>query len=147
MVVNKYLAGLLSVALISLTALQASVADGFTVTEAWQLAGLVLGAFVTTLVPLLKNKWAAGLKVGGAVLGAAVAALVPFVTSGWDAAALSTIVLAVLNTLAVQLGVSVRVDSAKQAIADTTTSNAVPVKVDPAAVVASGNSEIIEGVI
>lgn len=139
MVVNKYLAGLLAVAVVFLTAFQAALSEGITATEAWQLAGLFVGAFVTTFVPILEKGWAAGLKVAGAVLGAAIAALVPLVSSEWNASTITIVVLAVINTLAVQLGVNVRVDSARQVLADTTQSDQAIFAVDPKAVGAAEN--------
>ncbi|QGZ16733.1 hypothetical protein PBI_DEWDROP_86 [Microbacterium phage Dewdrop] len=138
MVINKYLAGLLTVLVVAVTAFQAALSDGFTTTEAWQLSGLVLGAFVTVFVPLLEKPWAAALKVGGAVLGAAIAAIVPFVTGGWDASALTIVVLAVLNTLTTQLGVDVRLDSAKAVLEDPQKSNRLASAVDPKAVALVG---------
>ncbi|AWN07751.1 membrane protein [Microbacterium phage Hendrix] len=138
MIINKYLAGLLTVLVVAVTAFQAALSDGFTTTEAWQLSGLVLGAFVTVFVPLLQGKWAAGLKVGGAVLGAAIAAIVPFATGGWDASAVTIVVLAILNTLTTQMGVDVRIDSAKQALADPSVSIEVPHNVDPVAMKIAG---------
>lgn len=116
MIVNKYLSGLLAVLIVGITAFQAALVDGFTVTEAWQLAGLLVGVFVTTYVPLLEAGWAGALKVAGAVVGAGIAAVVPFVTGGWSMSAVVIVVLAVLNALAVQLGVNVRVDSARKIV-------------------------------
>lgn len=133
MVINKYLAGLLTVLVVGVTAFQAALSDGFTETEAWQLSGLVLGAFVTVFVPLLKGSWSAGLKVGGAVLGAAIAAIVPFVTAGWDESSITIVVLAILNALTVQLGVDVRLDSAKQALVDPRVDSDMAQAVDPVA--------------
>lgn len=131
MVVNKYLVGFIQLALIALTALQTAVAAGWNATAAWQFAGLVVGAVVTVFVPLLKGGWAGGLKVGGAVLGALIAALVPFVTAGWTPNAVIIVVLAAVNALATQLGVYVRVDSAKEALASAAVPDRVPLSVDP----------------
>lgn len=139
MTLNKYMVGLLQVVLISVTALQAALADGVTATEAWQLAALIVGAVVSVFVPLLEKGWAGALKVGGAVLGALLAAIVPFATGGWSAEALVIVALAGLNALATQLGVSIRVDSAKEKVAaqpEYTVSEPRPIDVvDPAAVV------------
>jgi hypothetical protein len=137
MIINKYLAGLLTVAVVFLTAFQAALSEGISATEAWQLAGLFVGAFVTTFVPILESGWAAALKVAGAVIGAAITAIVPLVTSEWNASTITIVVLAVINTLAVQLGVNVRVDSARQALADPGKSDAAIVAVDPRAVQAA----------
>lgn len=137
MVINKYLAGLLTVAVLFITAFQAAVQDGITLTEAWQLAGMFVGAVVTTFVPITPGKWAASLKVLGAVIGAGIAALIPFLTTGWDASSITIVVLAVVNTLAVQLGVNVRVDSARAALADPNKPDAPVLQVDPKAAVAA----------
>ncbi|QIN93849.1 membrane protein [Microbacterium phage Alakazam] len=141
MVINKYLAGLLTVAVLFITAFQAAVQDGITVTEAWQLAGMFVGAIVTTFVPITPGKWAASLKVLGAVIGAGIAAVIPFLTTGWDASAITIVVLAVVNTLAVQLGVNVRVDSARAALADPAKSDNAILQVDPKAAVAAETTE------
>lgn len=141
MVLNKYLAGLLTVLVVGLTAFQAAVVDGFTMTEGWQLAGLLVGVLVTIYVPILETKWAAGLKVAGAVLGAVIAAVVPFLTGGWNTSAVVIVILAAVNTLAVQLGVNVRIDSAREVIADPEQSNAAITAIDPKAVVAQDNIE------
>lgn len=137
MVINKYLAGLLTVAVVFITAFQAAVQEGITATEAWQLAGMFVGAVITTFVPITPGKWAASLKVIGAVIGAAIAAIIPFVTSGWDASSITIVILAVVNTLAVQLGVNVRVDSARAVLADPTKSDQAISQVDPKAVIAA----------
>lgn len=139
MVINKYLAGLLTVAVVFLTAFQAALADGLSTTEAWQLAGLFVGAFVTTFVPILEKGWAAALKVVGAVIGAAITAIVPLITSEWNASTITIVVLAVINTLAVQLGVNVRIDSAREALADPAKSDAAIATLDPKAVAAVSN--------
>lgn len=140
MVLNKYMVGLLQVLIISVTALQAAIADGLTLTEVWQLAGLVIGAIVSVFVPLSKGAWAGVLKVGGAVLGALIAAIVPFVTDGWTASAAVIVVLAGLNALATQLGVNMRVDGVRAALGDVHVDNAVVQSVDPGATaVAAGH--------
>ncbi|QNJ55972.1 membrane protein [Microbacterium phage Rasputia] len=133
MVINKYLAGLLTVLVVALTAFQAALSDGFTLTEGWQIAGLVVAAFVTVFVKLVDSNWAAMLKVSGSVLGAAIAAIVPFLTGGWDASAVTIVVLAVLNTLVTQLGVDIRLDSIKSVLEDPQKSNQLAFAVDPAA--------------
>lgn len=134
MTLNKYAVGLLQVAIIAVTALQAAVALGWSLTAAFQLAGLIIGAIVSVFVPLLEGRWAAGLKVGGAVLGALIAAIIPFVTDGWSPGAIVIVVLAGLNALATQLGVDIRIDSAVQALGDPSVPNASVEAVDPAAV-------------
>lgn len=133
MTLNKYAVALLQLLIITVTALQASIADGLTETEVWQLAGLVVGAIASVFVPLLEKGWAGALKVGSAVAGAGIAALVPFVTDGWTPSAAIVVVLAVLNTLATQIGVNIRVDAARAGLVDTRVPDRVIVDVDPAA--------------
>lgn len=142
MVINKYLVGFIQLALIALTALQTAIAAGWNVTAAWQFAGFVVGAIVTVFVPLTRGAWAGSLKVGGAVIGALIAAIVPFITMGWTANAVVIVILAAVNALATQLGVYVRVDSAKQALASTSVSDAVPLAVDPTAADVAALSQV-----
>lgn len=131
MILNKYMVGLLQVLIISVTALQAAIADGLTETEVWQLSGLVVGAIVSVYVPLTKGAWAGALKVGGALAGALIAAVVPFLMEGWTPAAAVIVTLAVLNALATQIGVNVRVDGAREGLADPSVSNQSVIAVDP----------------
>lgn len=138
MILNKYLVALLQVAVLFLAALQAALVNGLTETEAWQVAGLLVGAIVTYYVPILKGPWAAGLKVGGAALGAVIAAIVPLL-GGWDNlfANLTIILIALVNALATQFGVDVRIDSAKRVLANPDVRSSVAWAVDqPAAIVA-----------
>lgn len=131
MIVSKYLTGLIQVLFLLMTALLAAMEDGVDTVEVWQLAGVLVGAVVTVWVPLLEGAWAAGLKVGGAVAGAAIAAIVPLVMSEWTASAAIIVVIAIINALATQLGVSIRVDAAKNAIADSQVSARAAEAVDP----------------
>lgn len=135
MVLNKYLVALLQVLLLFVAALQAALTDGqFTLTEAFQLAGLFVGAVVTYYMKVLSTGWAARLKVGGAVLGAVIAAVIPFLTGGWTAESIAIVALAGINALATQFGVDMRVDSTAEVLADPGQSNAAILQVDPAAV-------------
>ncbi|AVR56903.1 membrane protein [Microbacterium phage Triscuit] len=132
MVLNKYLVALLQVLLLFVAALQAALTDGqFTLTEGWQLAGLFVGAVVTYYMKVLDAGWAAALKVGGAVLGAFIAAVIPFLTGGWTPESIAIVALAVINALATQFGVDMRVDSGKEVLADPTQSDAKVAAVDP----------------
>lgn len=140
MVLNKYLVALLQVLLLFVAALQASLTDGsLSVTEAWQLAGLFVGAVVTYYAKILDQGWSAALKVGGAVLGALIAAVIPFLTSGWTAEAVAIVALAVINALATQFGVDMRVDSAKEVVADPAQYDNKALEVDPSALAAAGH--------
>lgn len=135
MVLNKYLVALLQVLLLFVAALQAALTDGLiTPTEYWQLAGLFVGAVVTYYARILDKGWAAGLKVMGAVLGALIAAVIPFLTSGWTPEAAAIVALAVINALATQFGVDMRVDAGKEVLADPGQSNQIVTAVDPSIV-------------
>lgn len=131
MIINRWMAGLLTLAIVALTGWQAVLPEGVTATEGWQFAGLVAASVASIGVPLLEGKWAAGLKVAMAVLGAAFAALVPLATGGYTPDAWVVVGLAVLNAAAVQLGVGIRADSAAAALADPKVPNAVIAQVDP----------------
>lgn len=136
MILNKYLVALLQVLLLFVAALQAALTDGLiTPTEYWQLAGLFVGAVVTYYARILEKGWAAGLKVAGAVLGALIAAVIPFLTSGWTPEAAAIVALAVINALATQFGVDMRVDSAKEVLADQDLDTRAITEVDPTAAV------------
>lgn len=141
MVINKYLAGLLTLAITLLTAWQVILPDGIEPTEGWQFGALVVASGGTVFVPLLEGKWAGGAKVGVAVLGAVFAAGAPLVVEGvwfWqDANAGLVVGIAALNALAVQIGVAVRIDSAKRVVADAAVSNRTIETVDPKAVYAA----------
>lgn len=138
MILNKYLVALLQVLLLFVAALQAALTDGLiTPTEYWQLAGLFVGAIVTYYARILDSGWAAGLKVAGAVLGALIAAVIPFLTTGWSPEAIAIIALAVINALATQFGVDMRVDSSKEIILDPGKSNLAIAEVDPKAAAAA----------
>ena len=136
MIASKYLAGFIQLITLLMTALLAALVDGLTIEEIWQLAGVGVGAVVTIYVPLLQGAWAAGLKVGGAVLGAVIAAVIPLLAGTWDLSSALIVLLAGLNVLATQLGVDVRVDSARKEYARPDLPNAVIETVDaPAAAV------------
>lgn len=137
MIINKYLAGLLTLAI---TVLAAAVAipveswrDPATV---WQFAGLVVAAIVTTFLPLSKGGWAAALKVIGSLVATVVANVVAYLSSGgtWGITQWMLLGLAVLLALAAELGVQIRLDGAKAALADPTVSDASVVALDKPAV-------------
>lgn len=75
-----------------------------------QFALLVLGAVVTYIVPLLPGPWKGALKTGVQILVVILVALLQFlIPSGFDpAAGVQLIIVAVLQALAVELGVQIR---------------------------------------
>lgn len=129
----KYLTPVLTIVLIGLGAFQATLADGVTAQEAWQLTALIVGAVVTYFAPVLPGAWPAALKVAGAVVGAAIAALIPLLGGVWDASAITIVVLAALNAFAAQTGTDARVDSAKAALVNPAVPDDAAKAVDPAA--------------
>lgn len=136
MVVNKYLAGLLAILGTVAFAFQQAVADNvFSVNDAWELAGLFAGALVTIWVPLLKGAWAAGLKVAATVAIGVIGAVIGALASGtWDLTTWTAIIFAGINALLIQLGVSIRLDTAARGLADPTVSNAAVQATDSKAV-------------
>ena len=137
MALNKYLAALLTLAITVLTAAVAIPEEAWhDAATIWQFAGLVVSTIVTIFLPLSRGSWAAALKVIGSLVAAAVANVIAFLTSGgdWGFTQWLLIGLAILNALAAEIGVNVRLDSAKQALAAPEVSNVVPEVVDIAAV-------------
>lgn len=80
-------------------------------------AVLVLGGVVTYLVKLLPGAWQGGLKTGVAIVTTILSALLPFVLpGGFDPNVnIPIIIVAVLNALATQLGVSIRTEPTNSA--------------------------------
>jgi len=109
MVLQKYAAALLSIAIVVLTAFVAIPQNDLTPTALAQLGILGLGSVVTYLVPLLDKAWAGALKTGAAVIAAILAAVIPFLTTGEiTMAQIAIVILAGLNALAVEVGVQIR---------------------------------------
>jgi hypothetical protein len=138
-ITSKYLTPLLTIGVIVGAAFQTAIVGGVTTVEALQLLGLLVGAFVTYLVPVLSKGWAAAGKVGGAVLGAVLAAAVPVFDYanggvGFNAETITMIGFAGLSALAAQFGVDQRLTEVKAALADPDTSDRVPQAADPDAV-------------
>lgn len=135
LVLKQYSTGFLTLIITVLTAFQMLNADGLTETELWQLGGIVASTVGAVFVPLLKSGPAGGLKVGVAVAGAVFAALIPVapLAGGWSTDSIILVGLAALNALATALGVAVRLDSVKEAIADPSVSNAQVHTMDPSA--------------
>jgi hypothetical protein len=136
MTLNKYAAGLLTLVGTLMYAMQLAMADNiFTPKEAWELGGLAAGSAVAIFVPLVPGVWAAVLKVGGNVIVAVAGAVVGVIVSGtWDAATWTALIFVGVNALLTQLGVWIRTDAAKEALAAPAVPNTVPQAVDPQAV-------------
>lgn len=137
MILNKYLLALIQFVLTVATALQAAVAGGFDTTEKWQLALLVITTAGAIFTPLLKDGPAWLAKGLVSIVGAIIIAVIPFVTDGWTDESWIIVTVAALNALAAYVGVAVRIDSARRALADDNVDSSVIQAVDPAAVQAA----------
>jgi hypothetical protein len=125
---NKYAAALLSIAVVILTAFVALPANAITVSAIVQLVLLGVSAFVTFFVPLVAGRWQGLLKTGTAILATVLTAALPFILTGKiTATEIVIVVLAALNALAVQVGVSMRVDSAPPTVLPALVSVSTPV--------------------
>lgn len=140
MVLNKYAVAIIQILTVAVTALVAAQSDGLLEpVEVWQVAGIAVGGVAAYFVPLLENGWAATLKFVATLVGAGIAAVVPIIDTanggpGWSASAILIVLLAVLNAALTALGVTVRLESAKAALAAQDVSDQVPVAVDGKAV-------------
>lgn len=106
---QKYGAAIVSILLIAVQFVRASIGDGFDNAETWQLVALVAAAIITFLVPLFKGKWAGLWKTGFTLLGALAAAIIPFaLQNGITPEQITTVALAVLTALGVEIGVQAR---------------------------------------
>lgn len=136
---NKWAAGLLTLAITVLTGAVAIPESAWSSPlTLWQFGGLVVSTIVVIFLPLASGAWAGAIKVIGALASALVANVIGLLTSGlddWGFTQYMLIGLAILNALAAELGVSLRVDAAKQVIAAPEVSSAGVQTVDPKAVV------------
>lgn len=112
MILSKYAAALLSIALVVVTAFVAIPDGALSLGAVLQLAVLAVAAVGTYLVPVASVRWRGLMKTGVAIVGAALVAVVPFVTTGTiTATGIAIVVLAGLNALAVEVGVQIRADA------------------------------------
>jgi hypothetical protein len=113
MVLNKYSAALLQIAIIVIGAysiLQTPVSA----IAAWGLVVLAAQAVVTYLVPVLTGRWAGGFKTGAAIVIAVVGTLIPLIAQGGHLlpSQVAILILSGLNALAAEIGVQIRLDTA-----------------------------------
>lgn len=140
MILSKYAVALIQTVTVVITALVAALGDDvLTNVEIWQIVVIAIGAVGTMFVPLLEKGWAGTAKFVLAVLGAIAAAVIPIIDTanggpGWSGTAILIVALAGLNAALTALGVSVRLDAVKEALAAPEVSDKVPVAVDPQAV-------------
>lgn len=113
MVISRWLTAFLQLAIVTGTALVATLDKPLNAPAIVQLALLVAGAVGAIFVPLLDSAWQGALKTGVAIVIAALTALAPFLLQGhlspqnWV-----VVVLAALNAVATEVGVQVRSDAA-----------------------------------
>lgn len=109
-----------------------------TADEAWQLVAIAAGAVATFFLPLSQGPWKAALKTSASVLAAIAVTIIPFVVPGGDfnGASLVIVVLAALNAVASELGVNLRLDGVRTALANPAVPNATVIASDPSAVAA-----------
>jgi hypothetical protein len=116
--IQKYAAALLTIAITVITALVAIPEAQMSPVVVIQLVIFGLGSVLTYFLPLLSGRWAAGLKTGVNVLAAILTAAIPFVQNGSiTSMQIIIVILAALNALAVQVGVNLRTDAPKHALA------------------------------
>lgn len=132
--VNQWLAGLLTVAITLLTAIQAMPANAWVdAPSVLQFAALALSTILALVLKLGKGRWPGVFKTGAAVLLAIIGAAMPLVIQGWFLTPTQWLILVIagLNALAIELGVQIRQTSVKQAVADPNIPTAVVKEVDP----------------
>jgi len=131
---NKYLAPIMQFVLASVGTLQLYAADNhFTTLETWSLVAFMIAPAVTYLVPLSGGPWPGLLKTGlNAALGGVLVVVAVLERGAFvpDFATLSLIGVSVLNALAVEIGVAVRLTQTASDVANPAVDNAVPARAD-----------------
>jgi hypothetical protein len=109
---SKYAAALLPFFVLVIGASQTVLHAGFNLQVDIPFAVVTLGAVLSFLVPLVNKAWQGGLKTGIAIATTLLSALLPFVLPGTVhlSASLPIVIVAVLNALATELGVYIRVN-------------------------------------
>jgi len=109
---SKYAAALLPFFVLVVGASQTVLHAGFNLQVDIPFAIIVLGAILSFIVPLINKAWQGGLKTGIALATTVLSAVLPFVLPGTVhlSASLPVVIVAVLNALATELGVYIRVN-------------------------------------
>jgi hypothetical protein len=128
--ITRYAPALLPLAVLVLGVFDAAQKTG-TSLLGWQTITQLILLLATTGVAfwlkLVPGKWAGALKTGAAIIGAIVSALVAVVPDGHFTQATWILFLtAAVKAIAVQVGVSIRVDAAKVIDAGSTSDPGVP---------------------
>jgi hypothetical protein len=109
MVLPKYAVALLQFLTLLATALSVSLQDGFDNVEIAQFVAIAAGAGVTFFVPLVSGPWSGALKTGFSVVAAVATAAVPFIVNGSITSdQIMIVVLAALNAVMSEVGISIR---------------------------------------
>lgn len=118
MLQTKYLVAVVTIAMTLLNAMYNVIAGGIDAAEVWQLVVVAAGTGIAIVVPLVKGPWAGLFKTGFSVVAAIGATIAPFVVNGTiTPEQIITVLIAAVNAIAVQIGVSVRTDEIKAAAA------------------------------
>lgn len=113
----KFAPALLPLAVALFGPLQLFLADNvFTSEEIWTFVGLASAALLTWVLPLVKTGWAGIFKVGINLLGALSALVIPLLGGEWTAAVWIGVIIGLIQALAAQIGVDIRLDAQKEVI-------------------------------
>jgi hypothetical protein len=116
-VVNKYIAGLLTLGITLLTAAiaipESAWSDPFVI---WQFVALAVSSITAIFLPLAAGVWAGVFKTGSAAVLAGIGALIPLLNGVFGVIQWLLVIVAILNAVAIELGVNMRVDSVKETI-------------------------------
>jgi hypothetical protein len=114
----RYAPALLPLAVAILGPLQLYMSDNqFTAEEVWLFIAAAAAAAGTWAVPLLKTGWAGALKVGLNLLVVLAGIVIPLIPGNdWSFSIIVGIGLALLQAVAAEIGVSVRLDAQKPVI-------------------------------
>lgn len=126
----RYSGAFLPLAVLVLGVLDAAQRSGASLVG-WQTITQIALLLVTTgagiVLPLVPGPWSGALKTGAAIAGAIVSALIAYVPDGhFTTATLILFLTAALKAVAVQVGVTIRTDSAKVIDATDTPAGTVP---------------------
>lgn len=112
MILQKYAAALLQVAIIAIGAFSVIPEAELSWVSLAQIAVLVAGAGITYIVPLVDGKWQGALKTGLSAGAALVTAAIPFMVNGSITPTQAAVVaLAALNAIASEIGVAMRTEN------------------------------------
>jgi hypothetical protein len=116
-VINKYITGLLTLAITLLTAAiaipETAWGDPYVL---WQFVALAVASITAIFLPLAKGVWAGVFKTGSAAILAGIGALIPLLNGVFGVIQWLLVIVAILNAVAIELGVNMRIDSVKETV-------------------------------